>query len=99
MSIIAKIDGGVLAIKVGERFDFASHKTFREASNQEVLGLNRIEVDLAATDYLDSSALGMLLILRDKMKGNKDKVVIKGARADVKKILLIANFDKLFTLT
>jgi anti-anti-sigma factor len=54
---------------------------------------------LSATDYLDSSALGMLLILRDKVSGNKDLVVLKGAAADVKKILQIANFDKLFTIS
>jgi hypothetical protein len=41
----------------------------------------------------------MLLILRDKVAGNKDSVVIKGATTDVKKILQIANFDKLFTIS
>lgn len=99
MSFETKIESGILYIKISGRFDFSLHKEFRDASNQFAPDIKKIEVDLSKTDYLDSSALGMLLILRDKAAGNKDAVVIKGATADVKKILQIANFDKLFTVS
>lgn len=99
MSFETKIESGILHIKISGRFDFSLHKEFREASNQFMQDIKKIEVDLSTTNYLDSSALGMLLILRDKVAGSKDAVVIKGATADVKKILQIANFDKLFTLS
>jgi len=98
MSVDSKVDAGVLSIRVTGRFDFSVHKEFRDATNQIVAGVKKIEVDLSGTDYLDSSALGMLLLLRDKVSGNRDAILIKGARAEVKKILEIANFDKLFTL-
>lgn len=98
MSFETKIDAGVMSIKVSGRFDFGMHKEFRDASNRIDAGLKKIEVDLSSTSYMDSSALGMLLVLRDKVAGNKDVVVIKGASAEVRKILQIANFDKLFTL-
>lgn len=98
MSFETKIESGVLYIKISGRFDFSLHKEFRDASNQFTADVKKIEVDLSMTNYLDSSALGMLLILRDKVAGNKDAVVIKGATTEVKKILQIANFDKLFTL-
>jgi len=98
MSVDSKVDAGVLYIRVTGRFDFSAHKEFRDATNQIVAGVRKIEVDLSGTDYLDSSALGMLLLLRDKVSGNRDAILIKGARAEVKKILQIANFDKLFTL-
>lgn len=98
MSVDSKVDAGVLSIRVTGRFDFSAHKEFRDATNQIVAGVKKIEVDLSGTDYLDSSALGMLLLLRDKVSGNRDAISIKGARAEVKKILEIANFDKLFTL-
>ena len=99
MSVESNVDNDVLKIKVRGRFDFNAHKEFREAADKVVAGVKRIEVDLSNTDYLDSSALGMLLLLRDKMSGNRDAVVIMGAAKDVKKILEIANFNKLFTLT
>lgn len=99
MSFESKADAGVLYIRVAGRFDFSAHKEFRDATNQVVAGIKKIEVDLSGTDYLDSSALGMLLLLRDKVSGDRNAISIKGARAEVKKILEIANFDKLFTLT
>ena len=99
MSVESNVDNDVLKIKVRGRFDFNAHKEFREATDKVVAGVKKIEVDLSNTDYLDSSALGMLLLLRDKMSGNRDAVVIMGAAKDVKKILEIANFNKLFTLT
>lgn len=99
MGVDARIEGGVLSIKINGRFDFGVHNDFREATKLLDGGVKLIEVDLAGTDYMDSSALGMLLVLRDKMAGDKSAIRIKNARDEVKKILEIANFDKLFTLS
>ncbi|MDD2759365.1 MAG: STAS domain-containing protein [Methylomonas sp.] len=99
MTVESKGDEGVLKIKVTGRFDFNVHKEFREATEKVVAGIHKIEVDLSGTDYLDSSALGMLLLLRDKVSGDRNAVAITGAAKDVKKILEIANFDKLFILS
>lgn len=99
VGVEAKTEDGILRIRVAGHFDFSVHKEFRDATNRIVEGIKHIEVDLSATDYLDSSALGMLLILRDKVSGGRGAVLIKGADRDVKKILEIANFDKLFTLS
>lgn len=99
MSVESKTADGVLKIKVTGRFDFSVHKEFRDATNQIGAGIRNIEVDLSAADYLDSSALGMLLLLRYKVSGDRNVVSIKGAGKEVKKILEIANFDKLFTLS
>jgi anti-anti-sigma factor len=98
MSISAEVNSGILYIKVIGRFDFGVHNEFREASKLAELGIKQIEIDLGNADYLDSSALGMLLVLLDKMAGDKNAVHIKNAKNEVKKIIEIANFDKLFTL-
>ena len=55
-------------------------------------------VDLAGTDYLDSSALGMLLLLREHAGGEGAAIQIINASPDVKKILDVANFGKLFDI-
>lgn len=99
MSVQYTVNSGVLTIKIAGRFDFGVNQQMREATNQVVTDLRQIVVDLSATEYLDSSALGMLLVLRDKFAADKNQIVISGARAEVKKILSIANFDKLFTLS
>ncbi len=91
-------DSKTLTISVSGRFDFGIHQEFRKATEQATAAVNTIVVNMAQVSYLDSSALGMLLVLRDKVGESKSAVQIKGANAEVKKILAIANFDKLFTL-
>ncbi len=87
-----------LQIRVSGRFDFALHQDFRRATEEASGALSSIVIDLGATEYVDSSALGMLLVLRDQVGDRQDAVRIVRARPEVKKILQIANFDKLFTL-
>jgi anti-anti-sigma factor len=100
MAITTKIDAAqqILEIKITGRFDFSVHQDFRKATQQASTGVNGIVVDMTETDYVDSSALGMLLVLRDKVGENKEAISIKNAKPEVRKILDIANFDKLFTL-
>lgn len=98
MGIESKVELGVLTIKISGRFDFDTHMQMREVTNLVGSGIKKVIVDLSTTDYLDSSALGMLLVMRDKVS-NEHSIAIQGARTEVKKILEIANFDKLFNLT
>lgn len=81
------------------RFDFNAHREFREAVDKAMPEDSReIRVDLGGVDYLDSSALGMLLMLRDKARSVSKEVVLVNARGAPKQVLDIANFGKLFQL-
>ena len=93
----ASADGSDLTISIEGRFDFSAHKDFRDAYE----GLDAVTtyvVDMHAATYLDSSALGMLLLLRDHAGGDDAKVEIVNCNADVRKILTISNFEQLFTI-
>lgn len=91
-------DGSTVIVLQG-RFDFNSHREFREAVERALKeAAPEIKVDLSGVDYLDSSALGMLLMLRDKAKGAGKSVVLASARGAVKQVIDIANFGKLFVL-
>lgn len=90
---------GKAVIALQGRFDFNAHREFREAVDQAIKATgHEILVDLAGVDYLDSSALGMLLMLRDKAKGASKEVSLANASGSVKQVIDIANFGKLFTL-
>lgn len=91
-------DGGTAVIKLSGRFDFNTHREFRSAYEPLVgdAGVREIQVDFAGVDYLDSSALGMLLMLRDKMNGVGKEVTLGNVHGNVKQVLDIANFGKLF---
>jgi anti-anti-sigma factor len=91
-------DGNAVIVLQG-RFDFNAHREFREAVDQAVKdAAAQIHVDLGGVDYLDSSALGMLLMLRDKAKSAGKEVALSNARGAVKQVIDIANFGKLFAL-
>lgn len=90
--------GNKVTIAVTGKFDFQLYDEFRAAyANTAGNGVAYV-VDLSDTEYLDSSALGMLLLLREHAGGEASNVEISEASADVRKILDVANFGKLFKL-
>jgi anti-anti-sigma factor len=90
--------GKELTISIKGRFDFGSHQDFRNAYERVNEKPKGYRIDLKETTYLDSSALGMLLLLRDHAGGDSAKVRLVNSNSDVKKILAISNFDKLFEI-
>ena len=93
------LDGKKLTIVVKGRFDFGSHQTFRDAYERFYKVPESYVVDLKETTYMDSSALGMLLLLRDHAGGDQSEVRVVNSNSDVRKILAISNFDKLFDIS
>jgi len=87
-------------IQLSGRFDFNSHREFRDAVDRALSspGTTEVAVDLGNVAYLDSSALGMLLMLRDKAKASGRAVSLANCRGAVKQVLDIANFSKLFAI-
>ncbi len=95
MSVVTEVsaDGQKLTISVRGRFDFAKHQEFRESYEDKALA--EVVIDLKEATYLDSSALGMLLLLRDHAGGDNSDIRVVNSSSDVRKILAIPNFDKL----
>lgn len=93
-------NSGVVDLKLTGRFDFNSHRDFRGAYEPLIADaqVRAINVDMAAVEYLDSSALGMLLMLRDKTSAAGKGLVLVNARGAVRQVLDIANFGKLFKI-
>lgn len=100
MDVKVTVSDAQAVLKLGGKFDFKAHREFRDAVDALLgqAGEKPLQVDLADVSYLDSSALGMLLMLRDKANaGNKD-VSLVGVKGSVRQVLDIANFSKLFTI-
>jgi anti-anti-sigma factor len=91
---------GRSVIRLTGRFDFNAHREFRDAVDQVMKSdsPSEIQVDFAGVDYLDSSALGMLLMLRDKARSVGKNVALANCRGAVKQVIEIANFGKLFSI-
>lgn len=84
-------------IQIRGRFDFSIHKAFRDAY-KNVSSVRKIIVDLSQVEYMDSAALGMLLLLREHAHSHSASVTLRAPRADVNRVLDIANFGRLFEI-
>ncbi|PAS96252.1 MAG: anti-anti-sigma factor [Candidatus Dactylopiibacterium carminicum] len=100
MDAQVSINDSQAVLRLGGRFDFKAHREFRDAVESLLgqAGSRNLQVDLAEVTYLDSSALGMLLMLRDKAKATNKDVALVGVKGSVKQVLDIANFSKLFSI-
>ena len=84
---------GLPQIEICGRFDFTSNREFRELC-KSMENATECVLDMKSTTYVDSSALGMMLLLKEQV----NSVRIVGASTEVRKVLEIANFDRLFTI-
>ncbi len=99
MGVIASesSDSVTVTIKVSGRFDFSCHQEFSASYRGYTKGEKQFIVDLSATEYMDSSSMGMLLQLKEYSDEGKPVSLING-NDSVRDILRIANFDKLFDI-
>jgi anti-anti-sigma factor len=91
-------DGNQVTINVTGQFNFSVYPQFREACRQAAAPQARYVIDLRGTDYMDSSALGMLLLLRERSGGDAADIRIANCNPEIRKIFEIANFDRLFQI-
>jgi len=91
-------DGSRAVINVDGCFDIHRYREFNTVCEDALASddVREIEVNLAQVDYIDSSALGMLVKLREVAGTTNKTVSLSSCNLDVQKILAIANFGKLF---
>jgi len=87
-------------ITLDSRFDFSCMNRFREQYEIALANPNikDIIVDFSAVQYLDSSAMGMLMLLREKADKQKQVVQLEKVSGLALELLSIARFDRLFAI-
>ncbi len=92
-------DGKKVHINITGRFDYKISQEFRDTYRQ-VPGQEGVAyyVNLSGASYMDSSALGMLLLLREHAKCRGGSVYLEQPSEQVDSILKVANFEQLFTI-
>jgi anti-anti-sigma factor len=100
MSISCELspDEKSVTILITGRFDFSTHQDFMQTYKAYPKGEKNYVVDLTNAEYLDSSAMGMLLQLREHSAKDSDGVILKNGNEAVQDVLRIANFGKLFLI-
>ncbi|WP_230211099.1 STAS domain-containing protein [Streptomyces kaniharaensis] len=100
MRPIVKIEGGTGKMILIGQFDFNLHRDFRQAS-QELLDnpeVKLIEIDFDQVPFIDSSALGMLLLLKERAALQKKSLELHNCNDAVRQVFESAQFNKMFTI-
>ncbi|MBF0097737.1 MAG: STAS domain-containing protein [Magnetococcales bacterium] len=89
-------------IHVDGKFSFGLHRQFRDAYRHEISDRKkqkRFVVDLSKTEFIDSSALGMLIVLREEAGTREQQIELAHAHPQIRKVLEEASFQRLFQIT
>ena len=98
VTAVARNDGNEVELTIKGRFDCNEHAEFRNSYRNENPAADYI-VNMQNADYLDSSALGMLLLLREHAGSDNAKISIINTPAEIMKIFKSANFETLFKIS
>lgn len=91
-------DGHSLVIDVVGRLGFDLHRQFRQSYEKQPKRYKRYAVNLKQCDSIDSTGLGMLLMLKDFAGLGKEGLLLVHCREEVAQVLKYASFDELFTI-
>ncbi|WP_148716215.1 STAS domain-containing protein [Chitinolyticbacter meiyuanensis] len=100
MTPTVEIEGDVGRVVLSGQFDFSAHREFRQVCETLIAdpSVKEVLVDFQNVNYLDSSALGMLLLLKEKIGVANKSLALVNCRDTVKQVLEIACFGKIFTI-
>ncbi|WP_229679363.1 STAS domain-containing protein [Silvimonas amylolytica] len=88
----------VAHIRLSGHFTWEGQRSFRQVT-QDMLthkGVDTIHFDLSGVETMDSTALGMLLLLHERAKGRP--ILLHGMRPDIRTMVEIANTGGIFEL-
>jgi anti-anti-sigma factor len=100
MDITVNEDKKSTTIALKGRFDFQSHQEFRRTIEGLLrAGRSSLTLDMSELSFIDSSALGMLLLARESCERAGGAVVLERPQEYVDKVLRLCHFDLLFQVT
>ncbi len=88
----------LIRIVADRKFNFASARDFRNAYRNNPGNMCYI-VDFKNTQYMDSSSLGMLLILREHAGDTKHSVKLINCMDALKSLLQAVRFERYFEIS
>ena len=93
------IDGNAAKVKIMGKCTFPDHVEFRKILDiLNIDALKRIEIDINGATFIDSAALGILLLMRDEAKKKSIDLAILRPQGQVKRMFEISRFYDLFQI-
>ena len=95
-----KDNGETLFIKIDGVFSFELNRQFSDTYRSAPESVERFVIDFSQVEYVDSSALGILLVM--KKTGEEHGVnefSLINCRQNIADVMLVCHFDDIFNLT
>jgi anti-anti-sigma factor len=93
------INNNGLELVVKGKFTFVDHSIFKPILEDIEKNLfMKIVIDLSGVEFIDSAALGILLLVKDSVEKNNAVLILKSPAGQVKKMFEITRFYDLFSI-
>ena len=96
MQITEQQQDGANVLVLDGRFDFGARKTFKDSIDRlQSGGCRHVVLNLERVTFVDSSALGLLVIAHQNLKLKQAQLSLVNPQAYVKQVLDLANVPKM----
>jgi len=93
------INGSTLEVNLMGKITFSNNEDFKKILDiirkEE---LDHVTFHMGQVEFVDSAALGMLLLARDEAEKKSLDVTLREAKGQPQKMFEVSNFHKLFTI-
>ncbi|MBI1275210.1 STAS domain-containing protein [bacterium] len=79
-------------------FTFSDHEDIKGVLDACQPPVEQVTLDFRAVNFVDSAALGMLLLVKDEAEKHSIKLSIRGAQEQPMQMFQISRFNELFDL-
>jgi anti-anti-sigma factor len=91
--------GELLEVSLSGKFTFMDTAAYNDFLQESVEGMYKsVSIDLSEVEFIDSAALGLLLLTRDKCDQQKVDLYLKNPTGQVKQMFDISRFSELFNI-
>lgn len=97
MKLNHSIDQGELRITLTDDVTFEAYSDFKRVMDLiKDEKLTRINIDMAGVAFMDSSGLGLLLLVQEESKKKNIRPRISGATGQINRLFELARFEQYF---
>ena len=98
MNVTQEKSEKTVVVHLTGRFDFGSRKAFKDAMDQAMNEEMPIVLDFGHVSFVDSSALGLLVIAHQTLKSRKIPFSLVNPQTYVRQVLDLANVAKMIPI-
>lgn len=97
MEYLTTSSGDVFELSLRGKFTFSDNKVYSGFLHEiENAQFKKVVIDLSSVEFIDSAALGLLLLTRDKCERTGISLTLKNPQGQVKQMFDISRFSDLF---